>query len=186
MLFPVKANKHKVDFKGLKQRRWTHSHTVGHTVIPGKVVDLLEVLKAAQEVRLEVRPRPHEVEVITVWMDLKNRPSSQAQISTLCTSDDSEAVLTVRPNYTQRQGKSLGKLKDIITGKIQPWCKHKVCTVTVDNHSYCFIYITSDDIQPLISTFRSSQREASSPAILITIILIYICFVLFVPFCAPL
>lgn len=38
--------------------------------LPGEVVDLLEVLQAAKNVRLEVRPGPHEVEVVAVLVDL--------------------------------------------------------------------------------------------------------------------
>lgn len=43
----------------------------GEGVLPREMVDLLEVLKAPQEVRLEVRAGPHEVEVAAVGMDLK-------------------------------------------------------------------------------------------------------------------
>lgn len=59
-----------------------NSHTLTHSVIPGKVVDFLEVVKTAQDVRLEVRPRPHEVEVVTVGVNLKSHHNHELKPGT--------------------------------------------------------------------------------------------------------
>lgn len=52
-------------------------------VIPGEVVDLLEVLEAAKYVRLEVRSCPHEVKVIAVWVNLKTQTEKVTWVNKL-------------------------------------------------------------------------------------------------------